>query len=79
TMKASKTVLQAAAEDEESSGVGVKVGIVVGCLIVGLLIILVVWYAWRRRRKEEKALREKQKANAAERRANRDIARYAHP
>ncbi|KEP65370.1 UNVERIFIED_CONTAM: hypothetical protein HHA_286010 [Hammondia hammondi] len=79
TTKADKTILQAEAQEEESSGVGVKVGIVVGCLILGLLIILVVWYAWRRRKKEEKALREKQKANAAERRANRDIARYAHP
>lgn len=40
---------------------GMKIGIVVGCLVLCALIILVLWCAWRVRRKEERELKERQR------------------
>ncbi|CBZ51648.1 conserved hypothetical protein [Neospora caninum Liverpool] len=78
-VKASNAPAEATAEEAGgSSGVGVKIGIVAGCLVVGLLIVLVVWCVWRLRKKDEKALAEKQREIIAERRAkNRGVATYA--
>ncbi|PHJ19074.1 transmembrane protein [Cystoisospora suis] len=60
----SKSPLSTTSEKRGKNKTGMKVGVVVGCLILCVLIFLVLWCAWRLRRREEKELKERQRSLA---------------